>query len=481
MSEATVIEPVAAVEETKFFTFEEGSFPLHIVPYNKEIPDELLSDKGASFVLHGTDLFQLKQSPLHSVMSGVDQDDKFFSKTFGESKYDPDKVYMLRNDWDQFKFPVDQFRYVMKYFRELYNKHKSEAAVLLMLNQKTKDWQVLFVLQCSASGASVVYAQPIIDSSNIENWQEKRIIEAIMKDKVAAAFQTEIYNRYNDLYNKGYRIYGTIHSHCNFGAFHSGTDDHDEKNFDGLHITIGNVNSGWSYSCRYMASTASFPIDITKVLGIEDTKSIEEDIDSILVEDEHMNLMMPNLLREAPAVVTTYPTTEYNYGRNNNAPSYNIYPTSNYGNNSWSSGGSDTWSDNVWKEVNVYRVYNWKTNEVLHVKVAFWNKMKNIAFRNHEIIPDGPIPLELLTKNKEWENSDKLSTPCPKELVEKNDAATNETVSGPRVVDFDNTNTDITLFNTPLLNERPIHPDDPTTKTGKLFQWMRKATKIIRK
>lgn len=35
------------------------------------------------------------------------------------------------------------------------------------------------------------------------------------------------------------QIVGTIHSHCDFGAFHSGTDTHDADGHDGLHITIG--------------------------------------------------------------------------------------------------------------------------------------------------------------------------------------------------------------------------------------------------
>jgi hypothetical protein len=35
---------------------------------------------------------------------------------------------------------------------------------------------------------------------------------------------------------------GTIHSHCNFSAFHSGTDTHDEETFDGIHITLGHVD-----------------------------------------------------------------------------------------------------------------------------------------------------------------------------------------------------------------------------------------------
>lgn len=38
-------------------------------------------------------------------------------------------------------------------------------------------------------------------------------------------------------------LVGTIHSHCNFGAFHSGTDTHDADGHDGLHMTIGHVDS----------------------------------------------------------------------------------------------------------------------------------------------------------------------------------------------------------------------------------------------
>lgn len=40
---------------------------------------------------------------------------------------------------------------------------------------------------------------------------------------------------------------GTIHSHCDFDAFHSPTDRDDEKNEDGLHITIGSVDAKPAY------------------------------------------------------------------------------------------------------------------------------------------------------------------------------------------------------------------------------------------
>ncbi len=41
---------------------------------------------------------------------------------------------------------------------------------------------------------------------------------------------------------KGFTPVGTIHSHCNFGAFHSGTDTNDMSKMPGLHITIGHVD-----------------------------------------------------------------------------------------------------------------------------------------------------------------------------------------------------------------------------------------------
>jgi hypothetical protein len=48
--------------------------------------------------------------------------------------------------------------------------------------------------------------------------------------------------KYEIVIDPNYLNCGTIHSHAGFGAFHSGTDVNDEKYFDGLHITVGNVD-----------------------------------------------------------------------------------------------------------------------------------------------------------------------------------------------------------------------------------------------
>jgi len=70
------------------------------------------------------------------------------------------------------------------------------------------------------------------------NEQEKKYKLSIPKQQVTAAacdYETE------GTTILGYNLVGTIHSHARMSAFHSGTDDADEKNFDGLHITIGHL------------------------------------------------------------------------------------------------------------------------------------------------------------------------------------------------------------------------------------------------
>ncbi|MBI2482979.1 hypothetical protein HYV74_02235 [Candidatus Uhrbacteria bacterium] len=41
---------------------------------------------------------------------------------------------------------------------------------------------------------------------------------------------------------EGFRCIGTVHSHASMGAFHSGTDQHDEQWFNGIHATVGRLD-----------------------------------------------------------------------------------------------------------------------------------------------------------------------------------------------------------------------------------------------
>lgn len=52
---------------------------------------------------------------------------------------------------------------------------------------------------------------------------------------------TNAYSQAMEEVGDTWKIVGTIHSHCDFGAFHSGTDTSDEADQDGVHITLGHV------------------------------------------------------------------------------------------------------------------------------------------------------------------------------------------------------------------------------------------------
>jgi len=94
----------------------------------------------------------------------------------------------------------------MAFFEWVYEEHSSEAVVLLYFNQSSNEYWLRVPFQ-DVSAAGVDYK------------------------KFAST--------------KGFDLVGTIHSHANFGAFHSGIDDADERSFDGLHITIGHNKSYW--------------------------------------------------------------------------------------------------------------------------------------------------------------------------------------------------------------------------------------------
>lgn len=113
-----------------------------------------------------------------------------------------------RLEFSAAKIPLDLVRRVAAFFRAVYKIHKSEAAGYLFY--RAGEWDFVVPSQ-TATGASAHYDQP-----------PRR---------------------------EGWVIAGTIHSHAAMSAFHSGTDHKDEEGFDGVHITIGKLDSVPEYSC----------------------------------------------------------------------------------------------------------------------------------------------------------------------------------------------------------------------------------------
>lgn len=101
--------------------------------------------------------------------------------------------------WPEINLPIELLGQAWAFFAAIYELHKSEAMVDITWSEK-HGYRLFCPPQRATSGG--VHAK-----RTLEHYQGQ--------------------------------IVGTIHSHCNFGAFHSSTDTHDADGHDGLHITLG--------------------------------------------------------------------------------------------------------------------------------------------------------------------------------------------------------------------------------------------------
>lgn len=108
------------------------------------------------------------------------------------------------------KLPLDLIRQVTAWFRAVYVKHRSEAVGYLYYQPTTGEWDFIVPTQTVGAAHASYEGAP-----KRPNWL----------------------------------CAGTIHSHGSMSAFHSGTDDADENFFDGVHITVGKLDSVPEYSC----------------------------------------------------------------------------------------------------------------------------------------------------------------------------------------------------------------------------------------
>lgn len=135
-----------------------------------------------------------------------------------------DNVSLLRDlevaavaEWAAPKVPERIVWRVKTFFRRVVGLYRAEAAVNLFFNKATQDFKV-HIPEQRVSHAGVVYLRAAM--THVEGMQD-------------------------------YLRVGTIHSHSDFNAFHSGTDVGDEEDFDGLHVTFGNND------CREFTISAS--------------------------------------------------------------------------------------------------------------------------------------------------------------------------------------------------------------------------------
>lgn len=140
------------------------------------------------------------------------------------------------------KIPASLIAKILLFFKIVSKVFHSEAIVLLCYNSKNKKYKIIVPSQ-EVSHASVRYT-PTVSPKN-------------------------------------YDLISTIHSHNNFGAFHSGTDVNDEMGFDGLHVTFGNVDEdNFTISATIVANDIRFLINpMDYISGIEIINNFENEYD----------------------------------------------------------------------------------------------------------------------------------------------------------------------------------------------------------
>jgi hypothetical protein len=182
------------------------------------------------------------EMPSDDILYIVSKEGIFLKKKLGlfESMAKVDKISIL-NEIDSYaamdikKMPARDFAKVFAFMREVLRVYHSEGTTIIHYHPETRKYRIEVPTQQVSHGGLDYKSELTYD---------------------------------------GYVRIGTIHSHADFSAFHSGTDKHDEENWDGIHITIGHVDQYYfTLSANIVANGSRFwadPINYVNGLSLEE-------------------------------------------------------------------------------------------------------------------------------------------------------------------------------------------------------------------
>jgi hypothetical protein len=136
---------------------------------------------------------------------------------------------------------VDVWKQMLAFFQWTYDTTHSESQVRLFVNTKTRVWAAWAFPQEARTGMTA------------------RELDTPEKAKQRSQFAD----------SEGWIYFGTVHHHCSCSAFQSGTDMANERDQDGLHITIGNMASNrYDLHARFYLGGFGFEPDLSKFWDI---------------------------------------------------------------------------------------------------------------------------------------------------------------------------------------------------------------------
>jgi len=216
-------EPIEEAPQEDAPQQESSQEPFQMVtPIYLNTPDAEWPDDSVFYVLASNGIFKCRNHP-------------FFTSCVKTDKFPSE----LEEQKSSFRFrypriPQSMLAGILAFFTKIYKKYKSEAIVLLYFNRHTQDYEVVCPEQWITEHVSKFGS----------NWTSLDVKYKLpMPDPMMVPV-------------------ASIHSHGNLGAFHSWTDENDEKHFAGIHITIGNVNGeSYSISIEAVVDTQRFRVD----------------------------------------------------------------------------------------------------------------------------------------------------------------------------------------------------------------------------
>lgn len=153
------------------------------------------------------------------------------------------------------KIPAHVMRQAKLFFKTVFDVHHSESYLTLLYSAKLQTYK-LWCPEQSVTYTSVDYNRA--DTVPVED------------------------RNYIGSTGDAWQMVGTIHSHCDFSAFHSGTDEADEASFDGIHLTFGHVNQD-----RFSISVSTvFSNNRTKMNPVDVADGILFDMEEMVQEEE---------------------------------------------------------------------------------------------------------------------------------------------------------------------------------------------------
>ena len=126
-----------------------------------------------------------------------------------------------RLDYPGPKFAPEMWHQVMSFFRWTNKEMRSESQVRLYVNHKLARWGAWAFPQVARTGMS---ARELPTPETPEKARER-----------FASWHSEP--------SDDWLYFGTVHHHCSTSAFQSSTDEQNEWNQDGLHITVGKMDA----------------------------------------------------------------------------------------------------------------------------------------------------------------------------------------------------------------------------------------------